>query len=64
MPDEDWFGEDTFTYTLKKEGVGGVATATVTITVTPVKDPVQAVDDFYSVNQNAVLDVPRTWCIS
>ncbi|NLA25729.1 MAG: cadherin-like domain-containing protein, partial [Bacteroidales bacterium] len=57
MPDEDWFGEDTFTYTLKKEGVG-VATATVTITVTPVKDPVQAVDDFYSVNQNAVLDVP------
>ncbi len=37
MPDEDWFGEDTFTYTLKKEGVGGVATATVTITVTPCK---------------------------
>ena len=57
MPDEDWFGEDTFTYTLKKEGVG-VATATVTITVTPVKDPVQAVDDFYSVNQNAILEVP------
>ncbi len=56
-PGQDYFGEDTFTYKI----VSGETTsniATVTITVTPVKDPVQANDDFYFVNQNAVLEVP------
>jgi PKD repeat protein len=37
-PDQDWFGVDTFTYTIT-DGRGGFDTATVTVTVLPVNDP-------------------------
>ena len=56
-PNLNYFGSDSFTYKVS-DGYMDSNIATVTITVTPVKDPVQAVDDFYSVNQNAVLEVP------
>ncbi|UCG56449.1 MAG: tandem-95 repeat protein [Phycisphaerales bacterium] len=43
-PDPDFYGVDTFTYTIS-DGRGGTDTATVTLTVTPVNDPPVAVDD-------------------
>ncbi|HOF88547.1 MAG TPA: Ig-like domain-containing protein, partial [Armatimonadota bacterium] len=43
-PDTDWFGEDTFTYTIS-DGNGGTDTATVTMTVTAVNDAPIGVDD-------------------
>jgi mannan endo-1,4-beta-mannosidase len=43
-PDPDYFGPDSFTYTIS-DGHGGTATATVSITVTEVNDPPIAVDD-------------------
>ena len=57
MPNANWYGTDSFTYKVS-DGELESNTATVTITVTPVKDPVSAVDDFYFVNENAVLTVP------
>ena len=42
--DNNFFGQDTFTYTIN-DGFGGTATATVTVTVTPVNDPPVAGDD-------------------
>jgi len=43
-PDPDFFGTDSFTYTISDEN-GGTDTATVTITVNPVNDPPEAQDD-------------------
>ena len=43
-PNADFFGEDSFTYTVD-DGNGGIDTATVTITVTPVNDNPEANDD-------------------
>ncbi|HEX8002999.1 MAG TPA: Ig-like domain-containing protein [Mycobacteriales bacterium] len=43
-PDADYFGPDSFTYTIS-DGAGGTATATVTMTVTSVNDAPVAVDD-------------------
>ncbi len=37
QPDDDFFGEDSFTYTVS-DGQGGEATATVNVTVAPVND--------------------------
>ncbi|MFW6155217.1 MAG: Ig-like domain-containing protein [Planctomycetota bacterium] len=44
IPHADWYGTDTFTYTVS-DGMGGTATATVTITVTPVNDAPRTQDD-------------------
>jgi len=38
QPDADWYGTDSFTYTVS-DGNGGTGTATVTVTVNPVNDP-------------------------
>ena len=43
-PDLDWYGTDTFTYTVA-DGNGGFDTATVTMTVSAGPDPPVAVDD-------------------
>ncbi|UCG58406.1 MAG: tandem-95 repeat protein [Phycisphaerales bacterium] len=44
-PDPDFYGADTFTYTIN-DGQGGTDTATVTITVNPVNDPPVANPDW------------------
>ena len=46
-PAANYFGPDSFTYTLS-DGNGGTATATVTATVTPVNDPPTAVNDEFT----------------
>lgn len=43
-PDDDFFGDDSFTYTVS-DGNGGTDTATVNLTVNPVNDAPDAVDD-------------------
>ena len=43
-PDADYFGSDSFTYTIG-DGNGGSDTATVTVTVTEVNDTPDAIDD-------------------
>ncbi|MGD8634696.1 MAG: Ig-like domain-containing protein, partial [Anaerolineales bacterium] len=43
-PDANWFGTDTFTYTIS-DGNGGFATASVEVTVNSVNDDPVAVDD-------------------
>ncbi len=43
-PDENWYGRDSFTYTVSDPG-GLEATALVRVTVTPVNDPPEAKDD-------------------
>ncbi|GAA4324621.1 hypothetical protein GCM10023164_25780 [Christiangramia aestuarii] len=43
-PDQDFNGQDSFTYTIS-DGNGGTDTATVTVTVTPVNDDPVAVND-------------------
>ena len=48
IPDDDFNGTDTFTYTVC-DAHGACAVAVVTVTVTPVNDPPFAVDDAYEV---------------
>lgn len=58
-PNRDYFGTDTFTYTIS-DGNGGQATATVFVTINPVNDPPTAVNDTFGVvegSSNNVLDV-------
>ncbi len=58
-PDADYYGLDTFTYTID-DGNGGTATATVTINVANVNDPPTANDDSFTVAEDSgatVLDV-------
>ena len=43
-PNANWFGSDTFTYTIT-DGFGGFDTATVSLTVNSINDPPVAVDD-------------------
>jgi VCBS repeat-containing protein len=43
-PNANWFGSDTFTYTIT-DGNGGFDTATVSLTVNSINDPPVAVDD-------------------
>ncbi len=50
-PDANFFGTDTFTYTIS-DGNGGTDTATVTVTVDPVNDPPVAVDDIVPVTED------------
>ncbi len=51
-PTPDYFGQDTFTYTISDDN-GGTATANVTITVANVNDPPTAVDDAFSVAEDS-----------
>ena len=55
-PDLNFTGADTFSYKAN-DGLLDSNTATVTITVTPVNDGPQAVDDYYSVQENGTLEV-------
>jgi Ca2+-binding RTX toxin-like protein len=50
-PDADYFGPDSFTYSLT-DGSGGVDTATVSVTVTEVNDAPNAVDDSETVAED------------
>jgi hypothetical protein len=56
-PNPDFSGLDSFTYTIS-DGRGGTASASVTIDVINVNDPPVAVDDQYSIDEDAVLSVP------
>jgi len=51
-PFADFFGTETFTYTVG-DGLGGTDTATVTVTVTPVNDPPVARDDDLTVAEDS-----------
>ena len=58
-PAADFFGEETFQYTLS-DGLGGEDVAAVTVTVTPRNDPPLAADDSFTVLEDSpagVLDV-------
>ncbi len=57
MPDADFFGTDTFSYTIS-DGDGGTSTATVTIVVDPVNDLPDVRDDAYTTAEDGVLFVP------
>jgi len=51
-PDGDYFGADSFTYTIS-DGNGGTDTATVSITVDPVNDDPTANNDSFSVDEDS-----------
>ncbi|HJQ28688.1 MAG TPA: tandem-95 repeat protein, partial [Rubrobacter sp.] len=53
-PGANFNGTDSFKYTVS-DGKGGTATGTVTITVNPVNDKPVAVNDSYSVDEDATL---------
>ncbi|MFN5538738.1 MAG: Ig-like domain-containing protein, partial [Candidatus Melainabacteria bacterium] len=55
-PNKDFYGVDTFTYTVS-DGNGGTANAIVTINVSPVDDPVDAVDDNASTNEEQAVNI-------
>ncbi|MBO6574778.1 MAG: tandem-95 repeat protein [Rhodothermales bacterium] len=53
-PDENYFGPDSFEYTVFN---GQLATASVAITVVPVNDPPEALDDSGTVDEDGVLEL-------
>jgi VCBS repeat-containing protein len=53
-PAADFNGSDSFTYTAS-DGNGGTATATVSVTVNAVNDPPVAVNDSFTLNEDAPL---------
>ena len=55
IPDQDFDGEDIFTYTISDGNLFG--TATITITIIPINDPPDAAADSYSTLQNQTLSV-------
>ncbi|MEE8451772.1 MAG: Ig-like domain-containing protein [Thermoguttaceae bacterium] len=57
VPDDDFFGEDTFTY-VSHDGWLDSDPATVTITVRPIDDAPTATGDYYRVVEDGVLHVP------
>lgn len=58
IPDADFFGTDSFTYTVTDNLKGGTDTATVTVTVTPVDgDAPVAVDDTASTDTDAAVTI-------
>jgi|GEM_PF-1526118 len=61
-PNPNFYGVDTFTYTIT-DGID-TATAIVTIEVMPVNDAPIANDDFYSINQGEVLSVDAPGVLS
>ncbi|MFW9884137.1 MAG: Ig-like domain-containing protein, partial [Candidatus Thorarchaeota archaeon] len=54
-PNPDWYGVDTFVYQVMDGML--LDTATVTITVIPANKPPVAVDDFYTTNEDFVLNI-------
>ncbi|MFT5366863.1 MAG: putative repeat protein (TIGR01451 family), partial [Candidatus Latescibacterota bacterium] len=56
-PNDNFTGEDTFTYTVS-DGQGGTATGTVQITVTPANDVPTVVDDAIQVQEDTEGTVP------
>ena len=58
-PAADFFGTESFTYTINNGPPGSVVAATVTVTVKPVNDPPTAGDDFFEVveDTSGVFDV-------
>ncbi len=54
QPDSNYFGSDSFTYTISN--AAGTDTATVSITVNPVNDPPVAIND----SASAIIGVPKT----
>jgi len=56
-PKKDWYGTDTFTYTVKDVGGAVSAPATVTVIVTPVNDPPVAVNDAATTNENTAVGI-------
>jgi hypothetical protein len=57
-PKKDWFGTDTFTYTVKDLEGGTSTPGTITVIVTPVNDPPVAVNDAATTNENTPVDIP------
>jgi gliding motility-associated-like protein len=57
-PNKDYYGTDTFTYTVKDVGGAVSAPGTVTIVVTPVNDAPVAVDDAATTNENTAVAIP------
>jgi gliding motility-associated-like protein len=57
-PNKDYYGTDTFTYTIKDVGGATSAPGTVTIIVTPVNDAPVAVDDAATTNENTAVEIP------
>ncbi|HVK07941.1 MAG TPA: ELWxxDGT repeat protein [Gemmataceae bacterium] len=57
VPDPDFFGTDTFTYTAS-DGTETSSPATVTITVQPVNDRPVAAPDAFSVGEDGTLTIP------
>ena len=60
QPAADFFGAETFIYTINDGTTGNDATATVTVTVSPINDPPVANDDTFTVDEDSpivLLDV-------
>jgi len=57
VPEEDFFGQDTFTY-VANDGWIDSAPATITINVQPTDDAPTAVDDIYHITEDRVLHEP------
>lgn len=53
-PGTNFFGTETFTYTINDETEGSNDTATVSVTVAPTNDPPTAVDDTFDVAEDSV----------
>ncbi|WP_158545372.1 Ig-like domain-containing protein [Bremerella cremea] len=56
IPNKDYFGSDSFTYTVE-DGAGGSSTATVTITVKPVDDAPIAVNDSATTDEDTPVTI-------
>jgi len=57
-PAKDYYGTDSFTYTVKDVGGATSQPATVTIVVTPVNDAPIAVNDAATTNENTAVGIP------
>ena len=53
-PAANFFGQETFTYTINDTYEGNNATATVTVMVLPANDPPTANDDSFTVEENSI----------
>ena len=60
IPDADWNGTEVFFYTMK-DSTDHISTASVTVTVNPLNDPVTAIDDTVTTDEDqAVTILPLT----